>query len=95
VYIQQVAPSDMKGFAQGLMMFMSNGVGATFGTIAAGSIVNHWCHWKLIGVSASGGPMRLFMGDWIYPWCIFAAYSLAVLILWLFLFKPHIRNNVK
>ncbi|MDE5791744.1 MAG: MFS transporter [Muribaculaceae bacterium] len=94
MYIQQVAPSGMKGFAQGLMMFMSNGIGATFGTIAAGSIVNHWCKWKLIGVSASGGSMQLFMGDWIYPWCIFAAYSLAVLILWLFLFNPHVRNDV-
>ncbi|MDE6298007.1 MAG: MFS transporter, partial [Muribaculaceae bacterium] len=93
MYIQQVAPSGMKGFAQGLMMFMSNGIGATFGTIAAGSIVNHWCKWKLVGVSASGGSMRLFMGDWIYPWCIFAAYSLVVLILWLFMFKPHVRNK--
>lgn len=90
LYIQQVAPDYMKGFAQGLMMFMSNGIGATFGTIAAGAIVNHWCQWKVIDLSSSGAPMRLFMGDWIFPWLIFAAYSLAVLILWLCLFK---RSN--
>ncbi|MDE5874940.1 MAG: MFS transporter, partial [Muribaculaceae bacterium] len=35
IYIQQNAPANMKGFAQGLMMFMSNGIGATFGTIGA------------------------------------------------------------
>lgn len=92
LYIQQVAPSNMKGFAQGLMMFMSNGIGATFGTIAAGSIVNKWCHWEMVGVSGLGSPMRLFMGNWIYPWCIFAFYAFVVMILWLLFFK---RNAIK
>lgn len=87
LYIQQVAPSNMKGFAQGLMMFMSNGIGATFGTIAAGSIVNRWCHWQMVDISGAGAPMRLFMGDWIYPWCIFAAYAFAVMLLWLLFFR--------
>lgn len=87
LYIQQVAPVNMKGFAQGLMMFMSNGIGATFGTIAAGSIVNRWCHWQMIDISGSGVPMRLFMGDWIYPWCIFAVYAFVVMLLWLLFFR--------
>ena len=87
LYIQQVAPANMKGFAQGLMMFMSNGIGATFGTIAAGSIVNRWCHWQMIDISGSGVPMRLFMGDWIYPWSIFAAYAFAVMLMWLIFFR--------
>ena len=87
LYIQQVAPSNMKGFAQGLMMFMSNGIGATFGTIAAGSIVNKWCHWEMVGLSGSEAPMRLFMGEWIYPWSIFAFYAFVVMILWLLFFR--------
>ena len=87
LYIQQIAPSNMKGFAQGLMMFMSNGIGATFGTIAAGSIVNRWCHWEMISISGSGVPMRLFMGEWIFPWSIFAAYAFVVMILWLLFFR--------
>ena len=91
LYIQQVAPSNMKGFAQGMMMFMSNGIGATFGTIAAGSIINRWCNWEMISVPGSGTPMRLFMGEWIYPWCIFAAYAFVVMILWLHLFRK--KNN--
>lgn len=93
IYIQQVAPENMKGFAQGLMMFMSNGIGATCGILIAGSIVNHWCHWQMVTLEASGGMMRLFMGEWIYPWSIFAAYSLVVMLLWLFLFKPCSRKN--
>ncbi len=96
LYIQQVAPTNMKGFAQGLMMFMSNGIGATFGTIAAGSIVNKWCHWEMSGNSGSGAQMRLFMGDWTYPWCIFAAYAFIVMLLWLLFFrKNRLTANVR
>lgn len=87
LYIQQVAPEGMKGFAQGFMMFMSNGIGATFGTIAAGAIVNRWCHWEMVEVSGQGAPMRLFMGDWVYPWGIFAAYAFAVMLMWLIFFR--------
>lgn len=86
VYIQQVAPQGMKGFAQGLMMFMSNGIGATFGTIAAGAIVNRWCSWQMVALPG-GNPMRLFMGQWHWPWFIFAAYALGVMLLWLIFFR--------
>ncbi len=87
LYIQQVAPADMKGFAQGLMMFMSNGIGATFGTLAAGAIVNKWCQWQMVTSTDTGVTMRLFMGDWLYPWCIFAAYAFVVMLLWLLCFR--------
>lgn len=92
LHIQQVAPEGMKGFAQGLMMFMSNGIGATFGTLAAGSIVNHWCHWTMVELPASGAPMRLFMGQWLWPWLIFAAYAFVVAALWLIFFKKKIKE---
>lgn len=88
IYIQQVAPAGMKGFAQGLMMFMSNGIGATFGTIAAGAIVNRWCSWQLVSLPDSGAPMRLFMGEWICPWLIFAGYAFLVMVGWLLFFRP-------
>lgn len=91
LYIQQVAPDGMKGFAQGLMMFMSNGIGATVGTLVAGSIVNRWCGWEMVTVEGSSAPVRLFMGDWIYPWCIFASYAFIVMVMWLILF-PRKKN---
>lgn len=87
IYIQQVSPPNMKGFAQGLMMFMSNGVGATFGTLVAGAIVNKWCHWEMVKMSGLEMPMRLCVGDWIYPWSIFAAYAFVVMIMWLIFFR--------
>ncbi len=87
LYIQQVAPQNMKGFAQGLMMFMSNGIGATVGTLAAGGIVNRWCSWEMVAVPGSNAPMRLFMGDWIYPWMIFAAYAFVVMLIWIIFFR--------
>ena len=93
LYIQQVAPANMKGFAQGLMMFMSNGIGATFGTIAAGAIVNHWCHWEMVPIGVTGNIMRLFMGEWIWPWLIFGFYALAVLIGWMIFFRPDSSKN--
>ena len=83
LYIQQIAPDNMKGFAQGLMMFMSNGIGATFGTIAAGAIVNNWCSWEMVTLPDSPTPMRLFMGNWEWPWLIFAAYAFLVMAAWL------------
>lgn len=87
LHIQQVAPAGMKGFAQGLMMFMSNGIGATFGTIAAGAIVNRWCHWQMVDMPGAEAHMRLFMGQWIYPWLIFAAYAMVAMFGWLIFFK--------
>ncbi len=94
LHIQQVAPEGTKGFAQGLMMFMSNGLGATFGTIAAGAIVNHWCHWQPVAIADTGTTMRLFMGDWQWPWLIFAAYTLAILLLWLALTHPRKKTDM-
>ncbi len=86
IYIQQVAPTNMKGFAQGLMMFMSNGIGATAGVIAAGAVVNHWCSWQIVD-SPAMGSVRLFMGEWQWPWLIFAAYALIVMTGWLIFFR--------
>lgn len=93
IYIQQVSPENMKGFAQGLIMFMSNGIGATFGTIAAGAVVNHWCEWEMVN-TRMGHPIRLFMGEWEWPWLIFASYTFVVMILWLLIFKGE-RKSVK
>lgn len=87
IYIQQEAPVNMKGFAQGLMMFMSNGIGATFGTLAAGAIVNKWCHWQMVSLPGSDSAMRLFIGEWVYPWLIFAAYAFLLLLAWLLFFQ--------
>ncbi len=87
LYIQEVAPANMKGFAQGFMMFMSNGIGATSGIIAAGAIVNRWCHWEMVTLPGADVPMRLFMGEWEWPWLIFAGYAFIIFLAWLLFFR--------
>ena len=76
LYIQQIAPKEVKGLAQGVMMFMSNGIGATTGILIAGAIVNHWCHWEMVSVGEKS--LRLFMGEWSIPWLIFAGYAFLI-----------------
>ena len=60
-------------------MLMTNGLGATIGTLSAGAIVNHYCHWE----------NNYLVGDWETTWLIFAAYALVVAILFFLLFKDN------
>lgn len=87
IWMESRCDAGRKGFGQGLVMMMSNGIGATAGIIGAGEIVNRYCHWETVA-APGGGMMRLFMGDWAAPWCMFAAYALAVGILFVLLFRP-------
>lgn len=75
---QECAPS-VKASAQGLFMLMTNGLGATIGTLAAGEIVNHYCQWNENG---------FLMGDWQSCWFIFAAFALVVAITFALVFHP-------
>ena len=78
IFVDQVCDSKVKASAQGLFMMMTNGIGATVGTLAAGEVVNHFCQWK--------GDYLL--GDWQTCWFIFAAFALIVGVLFAILFKP-------
>ncbi len=68
IFVDQECEPSIKASAQGLFMMMTNGVGATIGTLAAGEIVNHYCSWQ--------GDYLL--GDWQTCWFIFAAFALVV-----------------
>ena len=81
LHMEGVSPEGSKGLGQGLMMLMSNGLGATAGVVVAGVVINHWCGWQMVE-TGSGTPMRLFMGDWSAPWLIFAAYAFLLLCAW-------------
>ena len=87
IYMDQKSDRETRGFGQGLLMMMTNGIGATGGMIAAGAIVNYYCQWEMIPSPSGNGMMRLFMGDWSMPWLIFSAYSLAVGLLFFVVFK--------
>jgi len=78
IFVDQECEPSIKASAQGLFMMMTNGIGATVGTLAAGEIVNHYCSWQ--------GDYLL--GDWQTCWFIFAAFALVVGVTFALVFKP-------
>ena len=78
IFVDQECDPSIKASAQGLFMMMTNGLGATIGTLAAGEIVNHYCSWQ--------GDYLL--GSWQTCWFIFACFALVVGVSFALLFKP-------
>lgn len=78
LYVDRECEPSVRASAQGLFMLMTNGIGATVGTLAAGAIINHYCQWTDSG---------FLMGDWQSAWFIFAGFALAVAIAFMFAFK--------
>ena len=78
IFVDQECEPSIKASAQGLFMMMTNGIGATVGTLAAGEIVNKYCTWK----------DGFLIGDWQACWFIFAAFALVVGIAFALVFKP-------
>ena len=78
IFVDQECEPSIKASAQGLFMMMTNGLGATIGTLAAGEIVNAYCHWE-------GGYL---VGDWSTCWFIFAGFALVIGITFALVFKP-------
>ena len=82
IFVDQECEPSVKASAQGLFMMMTNGIGATFGTLAAGEIVNHYCHWE----------NGFLQGDWTTCWFIFAGFALAVGIAFALVFHPETKK---
>ncbi len=78
LYVDKECRPDMRASGQGLFMLMTNGLGATIGTLAAGAVINNYCTWT---------PEGYLLGDWQSCWLIFAAYALVVAVLFAFMFK--------
>ena len=78
IFVDQVCEPSIKASAQGLFMLMTNGIGATIGTLAAGAIVNHYCTWQ----------GDYLVGDWQTCWFIFASFALVVGVTFALVFNP-------
>ena len=74
LYVEQNAAADIRSSAQGLFMMMTNGFGATIGTLAAGAVVE--------ACDVFNTP-----SNWPDAWYIFAAYAAVVGVLFMILFK--------
>lgn len=82
IFVDQECEPSVKASAQGLFMMMTNGIGATVGTLAAGEIVNKYCSWE----------NGYLLGDWQTCWFIFAGFALVVGIAFALVFKPEERR---
>ena len=89
LYTNMRTSEKMQNSAQGLFMLMTNGIGATIGTLAAQAVVNKFTH----GVEVDG--VFYMIGNWDTAWYIFAGYALVVAILFVFLFKQPANPNEK
>lgn len=79
LYVDKETTSDLRSSAQGLFMMMTNGLGATIGTLCAQAVVNHFVFSQTTAEAQHQG--------WITSWMIFAGYALVVAVLFMFIFK--------
>jgi len=82
IFVDQECEPSVKASAQGLFMMMTNGVGATIGTLAAGEIVNHYCSWQ----------NGFLQGDWTTCWFIFSTFALIVGVSFALVFHPEAKK---
>ncbi len=80
LYVNENTSTDIRSSAQGLFMLMTNGLGASIGTLAAGAVVESV-------VFKAAEP------SWSTAWYIFAAYALVVAILFMILFKEPAKKT--
>lgn len=78
LYVDQNTKPEIRSSAQGLFMIMTNGLGATVGTLCAQQVVNKFVF---------DAPPALQLDGWRTSWYVFAAYALVVLVLFAFCFK--------
>jgi len=90
MFVDNECDPKVKASAQGLFMLMTNGLGATIGTLAAGKVIDSFCHWTDQG---------FLVGDWRSAWLVFAGFALVVAVAFMFLFKykhnPETQDNKK
>ena len=78
IFVDQECEPSIKASAQGLFMMMTNGIGATIGTLTAGEIVKYFCSWE-------GGYL---VGEWQTCWFVFATFALVIGVAFALVFKP-------
>ena len=81
LFVERETDTSIQASAQGLFMLMTNGIGATVGTLAAGAVVDNFCQWQVVD------GQSYLLGDWTSAWLVFAGYSLVVAFAFAVLFK--------
>lgn len=79
LYVDKKTSVDIRSSAQGLFMIMTNGIGATIGTLLAQEVINKYVYAQPVGEAQVAG--------WHTSWLIFATYAAVVTILFLWIFN--------
>lgn len=91
LYVDKETSPEIRSSAQGLFMIMTNGLGATIGTLAAMAIVNS----NVVGTA----PLAEQLEGWRDSWMVFAGYALVVAVLFWIVFRdkkePVSKNEIE
>ena len=77
LFVNKETDLSIRSSAQGLFVLMTNGVGATIGTLSAQAVVNHFVDFN------SSEPQ---VAGWSHAWMVFAIYALIVAVLFALVF---------
>ena len=78
LFVNRETDLAIRSSAQGLFVIMTNGVGATVGTLSAQAVVNHFVDF------GSEAPQ---VAGWSSAWFVFAGYALVVAVLFALIFR--------
>lgn len=87
LYVDKATDPTMRSSAQGLFILMTNGIGATVGSVAAQQVVNVFTHQETM----NGAVYTI--GNWGATWSTFSVYALIVGVLFALIFHP--RKEMK
>lgn len=88
LFVDQQTDTSIRASAQGLFMLMTNGIGATIGTLGAQAVLN-----KLVFSLPENTEPAAVMSGWSTAWYIFAAYALVVAVVFIFAFKEDKKES--
>ncbi len=79
LFVNNETDTAIRSSAQGLFMIMTNGIGATIGTLGAQAVVDRFVY--------SQSSVEAMTAGWSASWLIFAGYALCVAIVFALVFK--------
>lgn len=82
LFVDRETDLGIRNSAQGLFMMMTNGLGATVGTLSAQQVINKY----VLSLGPEADPMAVWRG-WTACWTVFAAYALVIAALFAVLFR--------
>ena len=82
LFVDKETSLDIRNSAQGLFMMMTNGLGASIGTLSAQMVIDRYVN----SLGANADPMAVWQG-WNTCWYIFAGYALVVAVAFAIMFR--------